>query len=186
MSKIKTIIDTLGGWKKAWSLVKPSTSTTVMAIVLFILVIFFPENQWQSQGDKDEASHPLFTQTQQVEENETTSPPHTTTPTTEVEDDTDSKETADTSVQDTPPTSDMGNDDSYNDQGNNGSYTPQPSQQESVHNTPDGTQDVEDDTAGGYGDYNNRQDSPSQDQEPTPEEDTPAQNYNGEENINQQ
>ena len=185
MSYITKIIETLGGWKQAWSLVKPSTSTTVMAIVLFILVIFFPENQWQSQEDKDEASHPLFTQNQQVEENETSSTPHTT-PTTEAEDDTDSKETADTSVKDTPPTSEVENDDSYNDQGSNGSYTPQPSQQESVHNTPDNTQGAEDDTAGEHGDYNNRQDSPSQNQEPAPEEDSPAQNYNGEENTNQQ
>lgn len=186
MSYITKIIETLGGWKKAWSLVKPSTSTTVMAIVLFILVIFFPENQWQSQGDKDEASHPLFTQNQQVEEEKTSSTPHTTTPTTEVEDNTNNEETADTSVEDTPPTSEVGNDDSYNDQGNNESYAPHPSQQESVHNTPDGTQGAEDDTAGEHGDYNNRQDSSSQDQEPAPEEDTPAQNYNGEENTNQQ
>lgn len=183
MSYITKIIETLGGWKKAWSLVKPSTSTTVMAIVLFILVIFFPENQWQSQEDKDEASHPLFTQTQQVEEEKTSSTPHTTTPTTEVEDNTNNEETADSSVEDTPPTSEVGNDDSYNDQGNNGSYAPQPSQQESVHSTPDGTQGVEDDTAGRYDVYNN---VPSQDQEPTPEEDAPAQNYNGEENNNQQ
>lgn len=184
MSYITKIIETLGGWKQAWSLVKPSTSTTVMAIVLFILVIFFPEHQWQSQEDKDEASHPLFTQTQQVEENETSSTPQETT-TTQVEDDTNNEESADTSVQDTPPTSEVENDDSYNDQGSNESYAPQPSQQESVHNDPNGTQGV-DDTTDGYSGYNNRQDAPSQDQEPAPEEDTPAQNYNGEENTNQQ
>lgn len=185
MSYITKIIETLGGWKQAWSLVKPSTSTTVMAIVLFVLVIFFPEHQWQSQEDKDEASHPLFTQTQQVEETETSSTPQETT-TTQVEDDTNNEETDDTSVQNTSPASEAENDDSYNDQGSNESYAPQPSQQESVHNTPDGTQGAEDDTAGEHGDYNNRQYSPSQDQEPAPEEDTPAQNYNGEENTNQQ
>jgi len=184
MSYITEIIESLGGWKKAWSLVKPSTSTTVMAIVLFVLVIFFPEHQWQSQEDKDEASHPLFTQTQQVEEEKTSSTPHTTTPTTEAEDDTDSKETADTSVQDTPPTSEVENDDSYNDQRSNESYAPQPSQQESAYNTPDNTQGV-DDTADGYSGYNNRQDAPSQNQEPAPEE-APAQNYNGEGMNNQQ
>lgn len=184
MSYITKIIETLGGWKKAWSLVKPSTSTTVMAIVLFVLVIFFPEHQWQSQEDKDEASHPLFTQTQQVEETKTTSTPQTTT-TTEVEDDTNNEETDDTSVQDTPPTSEVENDDSYNDQRSNESYAPQPSQQESAYNTPDNTQGV-DDTAGGYSGYNNRQDAPSQDQEPAPEEDAPAQNYNGEGMSNQQ
>ena len=183
MSYITKIIETLGGWKQAWSLVKPSTSTTVMAIVLFVLVIFFPENQWQSQEDKDEASHPLFTQTQQVEETETSTPQETTT--TQVEEDTDNEESADTSVQDTPPTSEVENDDSYNDQGSNESYTPQPSQQESVHNAPDDTQGV-DDTTDGYSGYNNRQDAPSQDQEPAPEEDSPTQNYNGEENNNQQ
>lgn len=185
MSYITKIIETLGGWKKAWSLVKPSTSTTVMAIVLFILVIFFPEHQWQAQEDKDEASHPLFNQTQQVEENETSSTPHTT-PTTQVEDSTNNEETTDASTQDAIPTSEVDNDDSYNDQENNGSYTPQPSQQESVHNTPDGTQGVEDDTSGRYSDYNNGQNIPSQNQEPTPEEDAPVQNYNGEENTNQQ
>lgn len=183
MSYITKIIETLGGWKQAWSLVKPSTSTTVMAIVLFILVIFFPENQWQSQEDKDEASHPLFTQTQQVEETETSSTPQETT-TTQVEDDTNNEETDDTSVQNTSPASEAENDDSYNDQGSNESYAPQPSQQESVHNTPDGTQGV-DDTAHGYSDYNNGQNIPSQDQEPAPEE-APAQNYNGEGINNQQ
>ena len=181
MSYITEIIESLGGWKKAWSLVKPSTSTTVMAIVLFVLVIFFPEHQWQSQEDKDEASHPLFTQTQQVEETKTTSTPQTTT-TTEVEDDTDNEETADSSIEDTPPTSKVENSDSYNDQGNNGSYAPQ---QDSAYNTPSNTQGV-DDTSDGYSDYNNRQDAPSQNQEPAPEENTPAQNYNGEENNNQQ
>lgn len=183
MSYITKIIETLGGWKKAWSLVKPSTSTTVMAIVLFVLVIFFPEHQWQSQEDKDEVSHPLFTQNQQVEETKTSSTPQETT-TTEVEDDTNNEGDTDTSVQDTPPTSEVEGDDSYNDQGSNESYTPQPSQQESVHNAPDDTQGA-DDTAHGYSDYNNGQDSSSQDQEPAPEEDTPAQNYNGEGMNNQ-
>lgn len=183
MSYITKIIETLGGWKKAWSLVKPSTSTTVMAIVLFVLVIFFPEHQWQSQEDKDEASHPLFNQTQQVEETKTSSTPQETT-TTQVEEDTNNEETADTSVQDTPPTSEVENDDSYNDQGSNESYAPQPSQQESAHNTPGSTQGV-DDTTDGYSGYNNMQDAPSQDQEPAPEE-APAQNYNGEENNIQQ
>ena len=183
MSYITKIIETLGGWKKAWSLVKPSTSTAVMAIVLFVLVIFFPEHQWQSQEDKDEASHPLFTQTQQVEETKTSSVPQETT-TTQVEDDTNNEETDDTSVQNTPPTSEVEGDDSYNDQGSNESYAPQPSQQESAYNTPDDTQGV-DDTTDGYSGYNNRQDAPSQDQEPAPEE-APAQNYNGEENNIQQ
>lgn len=185
MSYITKIIETLGGWKKAWSLVKPSRSTAIMAIILAVLFFFFPEHQWQSQEDKDKASHPLATQTHQVEENKTSSTPHTTTPTTEVEDNTDNEETADSSVEDTPPTSEVGNDDSYNDQGNNGSYAPQPSQQESIHNTPDNTQGMND-TSDGYSGYNNRQDAPSQNQEPAPEENTPAQNYNGEENNNQQ
>lgn len=185
MTYITKIIETLGGWKKAWSLVKPSTSTTVMAIVLFVLVIFFPEHQWQSQEDKDEASHPLFNQTQQVEEEtKTTSAPQETT-TTQVEDDTNNEETDDTSVQNTSPASEAENDDSYNDQGSNESYAPQPSQQESAYNTPDGTQGV-DDTTDGYGGYNNRQDAPSQDQEPAPEEDAGVQNYNGEGMSNQQ
>lgn len=182
MSYITKIIETLGGWKKAWSLVKPSRSTAIMAIILSVLFFLFPEHQWQSQEDKDKASHPLATQTHQVEENKTSSTPHTTTPTTEVEDDTNNEETADSSVEDTSPTSEVGNDDSYNDQGNNGSYAPQ---QDSAYNTPSNTQGVND-TSDGYSDYNNRQDAPSQNQEPAPEENTPAQNYNGEENNNQQ
>lgn len=185
MSYITKIIETLGGWKKAWSLVKPSTSTTVMAIVLFVLVIFFPENQWQSQEDKDEASHPLFTQTQQVEETEASSTPQETT-TTQVEDDTNNEETASEITQDTTPTSTIDRGDSYLEEDSNAPSSPQPHQGESTQNTPDNMQGGENNT-NMYNAPNDDNVYPSQqNQEPTPEENTPVQTYNGEENTNQQ
>lgn len=63
-NKIHVVIDALGGWKRAFALIKPSTSTTVMILTLVTLVIFFPENQWG------------------WEDGEPTSPPARTTSTT--------------------------------------------------------------------------------------------------------
>lgn len=63
-NKIHVVIDALGGWKRAFALIKPSTSTTVMILTLVTLVVFFPGNQWG------------------WEDGEPTSPPARTTSTT--------------------------------------------------------------------------------------------------------
>lgn len=52
MSHVKKVVETLGGWRPALKMVKPSTSTFVMMSVLVVLVIFFPENQWGWDDEK--------------------------------------------------------------------------------------------------------------------------------------
>lgn len=61
MSHIKKVVETLGGWKPALKMVKPSTSTFAMIVVLIVLVIFFPENQWGWE-DGQPSSPPKETQ----------------------------------------------------------------------------------------------------------------------------
>lgn len=83
MSYIKKVVETLGGWKPALKMVKPSTSTFTMIVVLIVLVIFFPENQWGWE-DGQPSSPPKETQSTTSEaetvENITTEPlPSSTT-----------------------------------------------------------------------------------------------------------
>ena len=52
MSHVKKVVETLGGWRPALRMVRPSTSTFVMMSVLVVLVIFFPENQWGWDDEK--------------------------------------------------------------------------------------------------------------------------------------
>lgn len=46
MKNINKIIDHLGGWKNALQLVKPSSNTLTIMIIVLVLIVFFPENQW--------------------------------------------------------------------------------------------------------------------------------------------
>ena len=52
MKNINKIIDHLGGWKNALKLVKPSSSTLTMMIIVLVLVVFFPENEWGFADEK--------------------------------------------------------------------------------------------------------------------------------------
>lgn len=77
MSHIKKVVETLGGWKPALRMVKPSTSTFTIMVILIVLVVFFPENQWGwGEDGKPPSAKETETSTTQptTVESETSSP----------------------------------------------------------------------------------------------------------------
>ena len=62
MKNIKKIIDHLGGWKNALQLVKPSKNTFTMILIVLVLIIFFPENEWgfADENNKKESEHSII------------------------------------------------------------------------------------------------------------------------------
>ena len=159
MSKIKTIIDTLGGWKKAWSLVKPSSSTTIMAVALAVLVALYPEHHWSTEDDNKTQSQPAVVHTDKGESGEKNTP----SPLATREENTETN-TEETSVQnnDTSETTNLPDSDST-------SYEPIPSQQESPSYTPDNSYQEDDSTGKEYNNTIPSEDIPSTNQEPTVE-----------------
>lgn len=168
MSCIKIAVDNLGGWEKALSMVKPSTSTSVMMATLVVLVAFFPENQWgfaeeesynPAKSDKETSSSVIPTPKETEEQapemtvEETTNTPTETVNTSVAPETTDNVEQG---TDNSTGSSDNGTEDSSYIPGDTNGQNENPTQ----GNTPEGNENQgQENNQSGY-QYDNHNGSP--------------------------
>ena len=83
MKNINKIIEHLGGWKNALQLVKPSSNTLTIMIIVLVLIVFFPENQWgfADENKSKETQHSIISDHSDKETTSMTSTPEENTQT---------------------------------------------------------------------------------------------------------
>lgn len=125
-STISDIVDALGGWRQAWSLVKPRGSTVAGIIFLVITILFFPSQQWDGgilgSGDAAQREEGTVTPPPPV----ATSSPESTPEKSPDENAENTATSATTTTQDIEDTQRLNPEVNNNDEGNTPVGTPPP------------------------------------------------------------